>query len=93
MQIPLSIPKNHDVFSGHFPDDPLLPGALLIEWIAQSIEASSTFSITEIKKVKFIKPVRPNEKLILTLNQKQDHLIVEASSEKGTHIKGKFFYV
>lgn len=60
------------MFAGHFPDNPLVPGVILTEALAQTagiaahVENSGTrFLLSAIRQMKFLRPVRPGEKLIL----------------------------
>ena len=63
------------MFAGHFPDDPLVPGVILTEALAQTagIVAASThpqnsqprFLLSAIRQMKFFQAVRPGEKIRL----------------------------
>ncbi|HDO29576.1 MAG TPA: hypothetical protein ENH42_02625 [Desulfobacteraceae bacterium] len=52
-------------FSGHFPNDPVLPGIAQLEMIADLITASreDTLRMTGLSRIKFRKIVRPGELL------------------------------
>ena len=62
---------NDPMFAGHFPGDPLVPGVILTEALAQTAgiaahENSATrFLLSAIRQMKFLRPVRPEEKIIL----------------------------
>ncbi len=64
---------NENFFMGHFPGNPIMPGVLLVEALAQvgGILASKsgakgkTVYFLSIEKVKFRKPVVPGDQLIL----------------------------
>ena len=63
------------MFVGHFPGDPLVPGVILTEALAQTagIAAASAqpensgarFLLSAIRQMKFLRAVRPEEKVIL----------------------------
>lgn len=63
------------MFAGHFPGDPLVPGVILTEALAQTagIVAASAhpqnsqprFLLSAIRQMKFFRGVRPEEKIIL----------------------------
>ena len=66
---------NEPFFQGHFPGNPVMPGVLQLEAMAQaagilmlrrtSTEGKTTFFMSA-DKVKFRKPVRPGDQLIIT---------------------------
>ena len=58
-------------FRGHFPGDPLVPGVILSEALAQTAGiaaggAGRGFRLTAIKGMKFFQAARPGDLLILT---------------------------
>ena len=81
------------IFTGHFPGDPLVPGVILTEALAQtagiaahSDESGERFLLSAIRQMKFLRPVRPGEKILLRARKKGevDQLLqfeVEASIE------------
>ena len=57
-------------FSGHFPDDPILPG---IAQIALAFEAvkhlrGGDVKITEVKKIRFKQIIRPDDRLTIRVS-------------------------
>lgn len=57
-------------FAGHFPGDPIVPGVILAEALAQTAglaagEAGRSFRLTAIKGMKFFGAVRPLDEIIL----------------------------
>ncbi len=65
---------NEEVFNGHFPNNPVLPGALIVESLAQTGAvalltqeefAGKTAYFGGIKSAEFRKVVRPGDQLVL----------------------------
>lgn len=68
---------NEEFFSGHFPEEPIMPGVLIIEAMAQVaaiVAGSETIGkevkpearmgyLAGIKEIKFKRPVRPGDRL------------------------------
>ena len=64
---------NEYFFKGHFPDNPIVPGVIIIEAMAQTAGIVVSYKLKEFKeksvlfmsvnKAKFRKPIRPNEKV------------------------------
>src|SRR5205823_12396870 len=67
--------KDDPMFAGHFPGDPLVPGVILTEALAQTagIAAASAdpensrprFLLSAIRQMKFFRAVRPEENIVL----------------------------
>ena len=71
--------QKDDFFRGHFPEQPVVPGVILVEMMAQTAAALIAYSIKEetfdkivylmnIDSTKFRKPVFPNEKIFAKVN-------------------------
>ncbi len=74
----LIVADEHPVFAGHFPGDPVVPGALLLQWIVDAIqEQPFGIRIVEVKSMKFLNPVRPGQKLRIVVRQKASQLLIE----------------
>ena len=62
--------SNEPFFAGHFPGDPLVPGVILTEALAQTAgiacgEPGKSFRLSAIKMMKFLRPVRPEAEVLL----------------------------
>ncbi len=57
-------------FQGHFPGNPILPGACLIEAAIQLISTGvrQNLILAEVERVKFFSPVKPGDEVKLDFN-------------------------
>ena len=65
--------SNEYFFQGHFPNNPIVPGVIIVEAMAQTAGIVVSYKLKEFKeksvlfmsvnKAKFRKPIRPNEKV------------------------------
>ena len=65
-----SIDADHPAFPGHFPGDPIVPGVVLLDEIvdALSVELGCTdFTGVTVHSAKFLRPVRPGERMKIRL--------------------------
>ncbi len=62
-KLQLRIAQDHPVGAGHFPGNPIIPGALLLAEVARLIEAEleTRFASFNVKSAKFFHPVRPGD--------------------------------
>jgi 3-hydroxyacyl-[acyl-carrier-protein] dehydratase len=64
--------RNDPMFAGHFPGDPLVPGVILTEALAQTAgiaaheeNSKRRFLLSAIRQMKFFRAVRPEETITL----------------------------
>ncbi len=63
---------NEPFFQGHFPDEPVMPGVMILESMGQvasimvgsSLEKDKIAFLAGVDKARFRKPVRPGDKLV-----------------------------
>jgi 3-hydroxyacyl-[acyl-carrier-protein] dehydratase len=91
---------NESFFSGHFPNDPVMPGVIQIEALAQAACILIGLSFPEdaqgkrpafagIEEARFRKPVRPGDtlRLIVVLEKyRRGFAIVKAQAEVGAEV-------
>jgi 3-hydroxyacyl-[acyl-carrier-protein] dehydratase len=83
---------NEPFFQGHFPDNPVMPGVLIIEALAQlsgilafkSGVKGNTVYFMSIEKAKFRKPVVPGNTLVLEIKVTQKRGTVWRFTGKAT---------
>ncbi|MEJ2417945.1 MAG: hypothetical protein P8Y45_13660 [Exilibacterium sp.] len=65
----LEIPLHHPCFAGHFPDNPIVPGALLLQWIIAAAKARGLAEkVDAVKTMKFLNPVKPGDHCTIEFN-------------------------
>ena len=62
-RLSLHFAATHPTAAGHFPGDPIIPGALLLAEVLRRIEQTegTRFASCNIRAAKFLHPVRPGE--------------------------------
>lgn len=66
-----TFPAGEPFFAGHFPGDPLVPGVILTEALAQTAglaagQPGRAFRLSAIRGMKFLRPVRPGDPIVLS---------------------------
>jgi 3-hydroxymyristoyl/3-hydroxydecanoyl-(acyl carrier protein) dehydratase len=59
------VPADHPSLAGHFPGNPIAPGVVLLDVVLAAIQAQRPCSLQSIPSVKFLQPVRPDERVDL----------------------------
>lgn len=62
---PLHFAREHPAAPGHFPGDPVVPGALLLDAVIAAIAGGFRDAPMLIRSAKFLRIVRPGESLAL----------------------------
>jgi 3-hydroxyacyl-[acyl-carrier-protein] dehydratase len=93
----LELNARHEIFGGHFPGHPVVPGACMMQMIKEMSEMVIRGKLQLIKAdhLKFLAPVDPNEsrvlEMLLSYNIKEDDTItVSANLLKNGRICFKF---
>ncbi len=64
----LSMPAGHPVFTGHFPDHPVVPGAWLLDRVIDALVTAGEGGPWRIASAKFLAPAGPDETLTLDIS-------------------------
>ena len=57
------VPGTHPCLAGHFPDNPLVPGVVIVDRVVAAIEAAhGPLGAMQLPQVKFVQPLRPDER-------------------------------
>ena len=88
--------KDEYFFKGHFPNQPIVPGVIIVEAMAQTAGIVVSYKLKEFKeksvlfmsvnKAKFRKPIRPDEKVsfeVKFVNSVRDVYKFEGACYKG----------
>ncbi len=86
--------KGLDLFKGHFPGNPILPGIFQIEMVKYALEKSfdNRLHIKSVKKTKFSNLIRAEESIMIdiTINHEENGVFnVKAILRAGDTIAGK----
>ncbi len=61
------VPADHPCAAGHFPGNPIIPGAVLLQAVVAAIALQHPGLICrKVGSAKFLHPVRPGESLVIT---------------------------
>lgn len=79
------IPANHPSLPGHFPDQPIVPGVVLLELVQRQAAALAGFreGATRWQRVKFLRPVRPEQAIHLHIEGAADQFSFTIRTEDG----------
>ena len=70
-----------DVFVGHFPSHPVLPGALLLDWVVQRIQHQWGSAVANVAQVKFSQAAVPGDRLLLTMQGADNRIRFEVTAD------------
>lgn len=59
------------VFDGHFPGEPLVPGAALLRAVERAIEGAR---IVRLERVRFLSPVQPGEEVEIAVQREGERV-------------------
>jgi 3-hydroxymyristoyl/3-hydroxydecanoyl-(acyl carrier protein) dehydratase len=76
----LRVPAEHACFTAHFPGQPLVPGALLLQWLCQRVaQQFPQQRVVKVASMKFLRPLLPGDVCALKMRcqASRDRLRVE----------------
>ncbi len=84
-------PEDHPCLAGHFPNDPIIPGVVLLETIRELLAGvRQDFIISGISQAKFHLPIRPGQRFNITLMEKKpDTIVFECQQQDQKLASGK----
>jgi len=82
------VPDSHPAFPGHFPSDPVVPGAVLLSMVAE--QATNHFGVCDSpntwKRIRFIQAVGPNQPFRIELDGDGQYFKFRIESTSGALI-------
>lgn len=81
-----SIPASHPALDGHFPNNPIVPGVVILESVQQAIEAwQGKVRLESMHSVKFLNPLLPDHEYMIRLDMKESNInIINFKCVEGT---------
>jgi len=81
-------PPDHPSAPGHFPGNPIIPGALLLSEVLRAVEAELGHLLHpfQIKAAKFLHPVRPGDRLLIAFSGPDGKKIKFSCTAAGTEV-------
>ena len=96
-KIMLELNAMHKIFEGHFPGQPVVPGACMLQMVKEVTEIilNKNVQLTKADNLKFLRIINPNEHrvlyMVLTCNISEDGMAsVNANLSNGSSICFKF---
>jgi 3-hydroxyacyl-[acyl-carrier-protein] dehydratase len=93
IQASIVINKAHEIFAGHFPGLPIVPGVCMMQMVKEVVEFShkKKYNIDTAENVKFLSVINPTEYDVVEMNivytnGKDNAIAVEASIFSGSTI-------
>jgi len=90
------VEKDAAWFSGHFPEDPILPGIAQLHMVADCITTTSerNITMTGLSRIKFKKIVRPGEALAIRAvpGKKNDQYSFQITSDNQDVCSGMLYF-
>jgi len=75
LRVEVQVPRDSPWFSGHFPEEPILPGIAQLGMVFDAIKQSSdrNLIISSVSRVRFKQIIRPDDQLRIIATPQKDH--------------------
>ncbi len=71
----IQIPADHPALTGHFPGNPIVPGAVILDLAGAFVAERMGGRITRVLKARFTAPLAPNTPLVIEMEPKDGELV------------------
>lgn len=94
-QLLLEVEASLPAFDGHFPEHPVLPGVVQLDWaqrFGRELFAQLPPRVTGLEQLKFQQVITPGQRVLLQLELLDDGMALRftISSARGAHASGRF---
>ena len=83
----VTLNKTHPVFNGHFPENPITPGVLILQIIKNSLEEALQYplKLETLSHIKFLQIVDPNKNNILNFQMeiREENEVIKVKSSSS----------
>ena len=85
------LPGHHPAAQGHFPGNPIIPGAVLLSETVRLIEADLGLSLApyRIRRAKFPHPARPGDEVLIEFSDGLGSIKFECAVKGNTVLVGE----
>ena len=80
--LPGGFPENSRFLDGHFPGNPIVPGAVILGYLAARL-ATVDLTIAKVSRMKFTRPLRPDVPVEITVAYSGHRVRAEFRDEEG----------
>lgn len=67
-----SVPVDHPALAGHFPGNPVVPGALMLDEVINALASSCGTAPIAIVTAKFLRPLLPGQRCIVEFSPQRE---------------------
>lgn len=75
--------RDRRFFDGHFPGNPIVPGAVLLAQLSADL-AGKDLRLTGVNRMKFLRPLEPDHPFEIQLSPTGDDCKVDFKDDQGT---------
>jgi 3-hydroxyacyl-[acyl-carrier-protein] dehydratase len=66
------LPEDDPSARGHFPGNPIIPGAVLLREVLRAVKTGYAMRSCEVRSARFLHPVRPGDRLAIAWQDKPE---------------------